>query len=594
MIIPTIMRCPRCSVAVFVVALATWVSASPQPPLALSRGVTQGRGGQTPPQAAPPPPPPTGVISGRITDAISKAPIARVRVLLSADCDVPAVPGGPACTPVLPQNRVAITGDDGRFRLTGLPAAGNFLLRATATGYAPAGYGELPPATRPVFIALKAGQEVETANIELSPEVVLAGMVQDEDGKPFAGAFIEALRAIYTEGKRELIAVAEAVTDDRGQFRLTQMPPGQYYVSAFDPAFANVGDAVGQLFYSPTFYPSATTPEEATRITLDPGVSKDAILIQLKLIRPSRVGGQLRPAMGRTLAAGAIELGPQRNDQYASLSNYRVDIKPDGSYLFANVPPGKYVIRARGETQGDSISMFGLFNFEVSGTDRTAIDVAMNAGAVVSGFVDWERKGRTSIPAERQTIIVRAPMQDGSLSGDAPTGNLQPDGTFRMKGVLQGDHYFRLENLPAPWSLKRVEIAGADVTDIPYYLRYGQVENGVRITLTDVSTTLFGTILPRRGDVLQGYAVIAFSTNPGLWYPRSRHVVLQRPVNFKGSYKIETLPPGEYHVAATRDYDEADIFNPKALRQLAASPGLKRIVIREGEQKLCDLQPLLR
>ena len=580
------MRGPQWFVAALIVASPAWVSADPQ------QVPTTGRGAVQVPVAVPPPPQPTGVLAGRITNAVTKAPVARARVLLSADCETPTIPGGPACKPVLPQNRVVVTGEDGRFRFTALPAAPNFVIRATATGYAPTGYGELPPALRPAFLALKPAEVLETANVELAPEVVLSGAVQDEDGRPLEGALVEALRATFVEGRRELVTVAEAVSDDRGQFRLTQMPPGQYYVSAFDPAFANVGDADGQLFYSPTYYPSATTPDEASRITLELGVSREAIVIKVRLIKPARVGGSLKPAMDLPLGSGAIELGPKRNDPYASLSSYRVDIRPDGSFLFANIPPGQYVIRARGETAGDNISMFGNFTIEMSGSDRPGINITMNQGAIVSGSVEWDRRNRGRIPADRTTMIIRAPMPDGSLSGDSPTGNVQPNDTFVLKGVLQGSHYIRVENLPPGWSLKRVEFNGADVTDNTVEFVSGRRETTLKVILTDTSTVVFGSILPARGDVLHGYAVVAFSTNPLLWYPRSRQVVLQRPLDLKGHYRIDTLPAGEYYLAVMRDVDESDIFDARTLKRLAQVSGLKRIRLKDGEQILVDLPPL--
>ena len=40
-------------------------------------------------------------------------------------------------------------------------------------------------------------------------------------------------------------------TDDRGEFRLTGLPAGQYFIVARDPAFNNVGDESGALRYAP-------------------------------------------------------------------------------------------------------------------------------------------------------------------------------------------------------------------------------------------------------------------------------------------------------------------------------------------------------
>jgi hypothetical protein len=180
-------------------------------------------------QPSPEPARPQGVIAGRITDVTTQQPIVHARVIVSADCPA-AAPGAPPCDGPLPQNRVALTDADGRYRMTELPAASTFIIRAGHPGYAPQAYGELPPATPPRYVTLAADQVLENVDLALAPEVVLAGVVQDEDGTPFAGALVEALRAVYVDGRRELIAAAE------GEFRLSQMSPGQYYVTAFDPA----------------------------------------------------------------------------------------------------------------------------------------------------------------------------------------------------------------------------------------------------------------------------------------------------------------------------------------------------------------------
>ncbi len=538
----------------------------------------------------PPPPPPEGVIAGRVLDAMSKLPLERARVRVSADCEKPSVDDKP-CKRVLENDQVALTDAEGRYRFTQLPAGTTYLIRAGYTGYAPQAFGELPPSVGGRLIPLKQKEVLENVTIELAPHVVLAGTVQDEDGKPFAGALVEALRATYIDGRREFVAVAEAITDDRGEFRLSHMAPGQYYVGASDPAFANVGDATGALFWPTTYYPSAATPEEATRITLDPGVAKEAILIKLRLIRPARVGGKLKPSAEQELTAGAIELGPRLSDQNMSLSNHKVDIRPDGTFLFANVSPGRYVIRARGEAAGLPQSMFGSYTLDVVGVDRTNVEIGMSPGAILSGAVEWE--GRSRRPLDKSGIVVRAPMTDGSLSGDAVTGNLQPDDTFRLRGVGHGNHYIRVEGLPEPWILKRVEIKGADVTDIPIEFRYGQEEPGMRLVFSDLTTQIRGIVQIGSRDVMHGYAVVAFSVNPSTWFPRSRHVALQRP-NLRGQFVIRGLPPGEYFLIATRTMDDGDLGNKLALQQLSDAPGIQRIAIKDGESKLQDLRAVIK
>jgi hypothetical protein len=538
----------------------------------------------------PPPPPPEGVIAGRVLDAMTKLPIERARVLVSADCETPSTDDKP-CKKVLENNQIVLTDTEGRYRFAQLPAGTTYVVTARYTGYAAQAFGELPPSAGGRLIPLQEKQVLENVNIELAPHVVLAGAVQDEDGKPFAGALVEALRATYIDGRRELLTVAEAITDDRGEFRLSHMAPGQYYVGASDPAFANVGDASGPLYWPTTYYPSASTPEEATRITLDPGVAKEAILIKLRIMRPSRVGGKLKPSGEQELTAGAIELGPRLADQNMSLSNHQADIRPDGTFLFANVSSGRYVIRARGEAPALPQAMFGSYTLDVAGVDRLNVEVNMSPGAILSGTVVWE--GRARPPADRSSIVVRAPMTDGSLSGDAVTGNLQPDDTFRLRGVGQGIHYIRVEGLREPWVLKRVELKGADITDIETEFRSGQEETEMRLIFTDQTTQVGGIVQIGSRDVMHGYAVVAFSMNPTTWFPRSRFVALQRP-NLRGQFVFRGLPPGEYFLMATREVDEGDLGSKVALQQLADTPGIQRFSIKDGERKMHDLRAVIR
>src|SRR5262249_28034163 len=155
----------------------------------------------------------------------------------------------------------------------------------------------------------------------------IAGTLLDEDETPFAGALVEALRAVYDNGQRRFVSVAESVTDDKGAFRLISIPPGQYFITAFDPAFAKVGDQSGQLFYRPTFYPGTPYQDEAVRIVLDPGVPRDGLKFKLRIIKPARVKGKVTTT-GVQLLAGAIDIGPLRNSKIAPFAVSEADLKP--------------------------------------------------------------------------------------------------------------------------------------------------------------------------------------------------------------------------------------------------------------------------
>ena len=557
-------------------------SANPQPILPGA----QGQAVQVPQTEVAPPPPPRGVIAGRITAFSTSAPLGRARVILSAD---------PAA---MPFPRVLLTEADGTFRFTELPATDSFLLTVTKTGYAPRAFGEAPPAVPPTLITLKPDEVRDNVVVQLAAQVSIAGRVLDEDGTPFAGALVEAMRAVYEGQKRTLVTVSEAVTDDRGEFRLVGLAPGQYFLSAFDPAFQNIGDKDGQLFYSPTFYPGVVFPDEAVRITLDPGVNSERLEFKLQIIRPSRVLGSIStPVVGvgvsKNLVAAAVQISPMRNDQFSLFTLTEASMEPGGGYLFSNVPPGRYRIQARGETGREDVTRFSQFTLEVMGADKRDAHMILSEGAVVQGRVIWETtSGR--VPAGRKGIIVRMPMEDGNEFGDSVSGYVRADDTWKVNGIMAGRHHFRVDGLPDGWHMKRIQRNGGDITDLPIRFNYDELAADFEIILTDRTSILRGYVTPPGRDDLQSYAVVAFSTSPLNWRPQSRFIKLTYP-DETGAFEFRGLPFGQYFLAATREIDQSELGDPRTFDRLVKQRGIVTTAL--SEQQLVvrqDVAPLIR
>lgn len=481
-------------------------------------------------------------------------------------------------------NRVVLTDADGRWTVDKLPRGKTFLVIVSKTGFSPRGFGETPPAVPPVYIELKADEKKENIDVQIAAHNFISGTLLDEDGTPFAGALVEALRAVYDNGQRRFVTVAESITDDRGQFRLFGIPPGQYFITAFDPAFAKVGDQLGQLFYGPTFYPGTPYQDQAVRVTLDPGVPVQGLEFKLKIIKPARVTGKVTTT-GVQLLAGAIDIGPLRNSKIAPFAVSEADLKPDGVFQFANVLAERYRIRARGEVERQGVSHFMQYTTPVEGADITDINMTLSPGALVSGQVTWESRG-TPPPADQSQIRVRAPMTDGSNFGDALTGTISAGREFFLRGCMQGQHFIRVDGLPEPWRLKQVLYRGSDVTDIPIDMDYGQVMDGFDVILTDVFTTVSGTVEIEKRDLAQAYAVIVFPSTSLNWTLGSRYVKLTY-LDDKGTFSIRGLPPSEYFVAVTRDFDESDLGTLDVLDRLSQDAVSFRI--NEGERRRLSL-----
>jgi protocatechuate 3,4-dioxygenase beta subunit len=549
------------------------VLAARTPPLAQTPSVTQkppqtqkppkNPKGQVPETAAPKPAPQParGVIAGRVTSLIDGQPIERVRLVVSALPDV------------LKQNRIALTDKDGRYSVPDLPVGQGFVVTASKTGYAPRAFGETPPAVPPQAVDLLLDQRF-TADIELVREVVVTGRILDEKtGEPLAGALVDAQRTVFQDGMRTPVTVAESLTNDLGAYRLYGLPPGRYYVSAFDPAFASVGDPEGPLFYSPTFYPGGVVMDDATPILLDPDKpDTEAIEFRLKIVRPARVRGRIATSSAEPLHAGNVIMSPQRSDQISSLTTIFTNLKVDNTFEFDNIQPDRYRIIVRGETTEKGVTWFQQYSQLVEGIDNSVGTLTMSQGAVVIGSVKWDAHGHT--PPIDRAIRIRAPMADGSAFGDTPA-KISPSGAFVINGIMNGLHYLRVQNLPEPWHLKAVYLRGGNITDIAYDFHYEETLTGIVIEITDNNPDIRGTLSVTRRDVLPTYVILAFPAGPLLWYPGSRHVRIVRPDN-SGRYRITGLPPAEYIVVATRDADEGDEDNAKLLDRLSSASGAVR------------------
>jgi len=524
------------------------------------------------PQAAPaqaPSPPPTAAILGRVTSEVDGQPLSRARLVVSS--------------PALSEPRVELSGADGRFRVGRLPA-GDYSVTASKSGYVTTVFG-LVATGRTFAISLVDGQETSPIEIRLVPAGVIAGRILDGDGTPFEGAQVDALRYQEQDGLRTLVSIGQATTDDRGEFRIGGLTAGLYYVSAMDPAYAAVGDDEGPLEYSPTYHPGVVFPDEATRVKVEAGRAAAGVEFRLDIVRPSRVSGRIAASDQRQLLSGAVIMTVQHGDRLSALPVRDVKIRPDGTFEFRNVPPGRYVIRARGQTEREATSLFGRFAIEVAGRDVAHIDITLTPGARVSGRVDFEGQ-----PGPRREDIealrVHAVAVDGVAFGDAYSDPVDPSGRFEFRGVMPGQHVLRLQGLPDGWSMRSVYLMGREVTDSPLTLDGGQVLRNLQIVATNVETVVSGLITGDHDNARPDAIVVAFPADPGLWVPYSRHVRRARP-DLGGHYRIHGLPPGEYLIVATDEIDEADLLGPETLEQLSAPAD--RLTLGPGQRKTVDL-----
>lgn len=446
------------------------------------------------------------------------------------------------------------TDGDGAYEFDHLPG-GDYRITASKPGFRTAFYGQRSAADRGQPVVVTAGQTRSQIDLVLPRFSAVTGRIIDDFGDPVEGVTVKASRLRYEAGRRRLVGVngtTEQTTDDRGQYRLYGMPPGQYIISAEIGQVGTLPSAGDLSGFAPTYFPGTTNPADARLVAVPQSEEVPAVDLALVPQPTARITGRRIGPDGEPLGGTLVLVSSARSGAIVTTPT-GARIRDDGRFEFPNVAPGEYVIQAdRGRGPSNEEGPFASQYVTVNGADVSGVMLQATPGSTVVGRVvvdaDVEPPRRLTIVPERADLD-RAPFANGSIA----RADVQPDLTFELRG-LHGPRRLVLERPPAGWALKSVLVNGIDVTDTP--LPFGTADQSlseVQVVVTNRLTELTGTAVDSRGQPVAGdYAVLAFPTDRDRWYPGSRYFRRTGP-GASGTFSLRGLPPGDYFVAAVRD-----------------------------------------
>jgi protocatechuate 3,4-dioxygenase beta subunit len=548
---------------------AASVQARPQvPPGATApQAPAQGRPGAPARDAAPPSATGTAAITGQVATADGR-PVRKAAVRASS--------------PQLREGRSAVTDANGRYELTNLPA-GRYTLFASKGGYQAVSFGATAEGLpgKPVDVEDKA--RVDGIDFILPRGCVITGRVYDEFGEPASEVNMVAALERSVGGRRRLMQTGSGrSTDDRGEFRLFNLRPGDYVVSGTARQLGAVtsrteADREG---YAATYYPGTPSPAEARRVPCVAGQETTGIDFTLATVRTVQVSGRVLDVQGRP-ASGFVSLRPARSELWGGMTGGG-QIRPDGTFNLFNVVPGEYYLQAMSTSTGPTgPRQFAHQPVSVTDTDITGLVLQLGPGARLSGRVLMD--GQESFDFQRSNVRIGLqplePDSPGPMVGNT-SGVAQPDGSFDLAGLF-GQFLVRAYGPSGAWRLKTVRVDGRDVTDVPLDLR-GNVEvKDVELVLTNRLSTLTVTVQDERGAPVSDAMVIVFADDAERWRYPSRFVAVARPTGSTDPSKITTLPPGRYLAAAIAFDPQGDSMDPALLERLR--PDAEPVTLTDGE-----------
>lgn len=488
-----------------------------------------------------------GSIEGRVLDARTDAPLRRAVVRLSA--------------PELPRTLTMRTDADGRYSFSDLPA-GRYAVRASKPRYLALDYGQRRPFEPGRRILLGARERLQRVDVPLQPAGVIAGRVLDPAGEPIDRVWVQVFRMGFDAGARRLVSAGRAVTNDIGEYRLSGLAPGDYYVFAREMAVPPGPNTHDTFAYASTFYPGVRQAQDAERVAV--GLGQEILNLDLTMpIAPTAVlSGRAIRADGTPVAGVRVDLldGPFTGSDGNVTGGAPTDA--DGRFRISGVGLGSYRLAAIDWNPKDRQS--GTLPVEVVGADQPGLTLVIGPGGTMTGRV--VSSSGEPLPFSTGAVLAGARVADWSSPLNPGVLRLAPDWTFEGRNLL-GPRLVRVPRLPAGWWMKAVIRDGQDVTDMPIHVEHDQTVGGLTIVLDDKPTVVDGRVVDAAGAAIEDYTVIAFSPDRARWGPETRFIEAGRP-DHAGRFRLTALPPGEYLLVAVDYVETGQWLDPAYLESL--------------------------
>jgi beta-lactamase regulating signal transducer with metallopeptidase domain len=450
----------------------------------------------------------------------------------------------------------AISDSAGRFKIDNLPA-GQYSINGSRADY-------FDGKDRTTIVAPGRASDVAVSMVTGG---VISGRIVYEN-RSVANAEVYAYSTTYQNGYPILRPVTQDTTDDRGEFRLFWLPPGEYFIAAIPKAIAGAKPGTAALLTRPnkpgrTFYPGSADSRAAKRIRVKQGDQVQAIEIAMKPAAAShRISGVVTSTVG-TMATlslvahqtdvpddpvvygsrniGTIQFAASRDQNAPLAATFDIDGIASGDYQ---------LIAATRESNPDGGSgyAFGDAHIEVRDGNLSNIQVNISptkrvtGSVLIDGHAPVNMQVKVSLQADGPTVKV--PVYQG-IGARAVVVNEQ-DGSFMIPAVATGHFRVAIANLPPNVYVSDARQGGRSVFDSGIDIT-GDAPAPLQILLSENAATVQGAVQDVRRQPIPGAMVVLAP----LEQRRSNRALYKTAVaDSDGNYVIRGVAPGDYKIFA--------------------------------------------
>jgi Carboxypeptidase regulatory-like domain len=478
----------------------------------------------------------------------------------------------------------AVAGTDGKFAIKDVPA-GEYQLTVVRNGYVDEAYGARRALDPGVPLTVSAGKPADNLLFRMTPAGVITGHIRDENGEPLPGAHVAALLARFAEGKRTLLPVGGATVNDLGEYRLFGLPPGKYLLSAgfnsnvmVTDGFLNAeGNHEEREGLVTTYYPGTTDPAQAVGVNVEPGAETRSLDFSIQPAGVFHVRGHVLGVTSKDSRFGGAVMLKSANSRLTTMmpeKNAAISEK-DGSFDIAEVAPGSYEIIAM-EFTGETPRMAHK-SVEVAAADVDGVELAFQPTLTIAGHLRWEDK------SSEANVPLQVTLQgDDASFGGSSAADVQPDGSFELKGVTSDAYWVNITGQAPDAYLKSA-----------YYGSTNAMNEFHPASGSDAALEL---VVSARGAHIQGTVMNSDSLPvAGVWVSlipeeakgKDKRLLQAARTGANGKFEFRGVAPGTYSLYSWDNVEEHEWDDPEFLKPFKTKSA--SVTVAEGENKSLDL-----
>jgi hypothetical protein len=444
------------------------------------------------------------------------------------------------------------TDRDGRFAFKGVQPA-RYTVSAARDGYfGKAGNGTYAPAAS-IDVTVR-GKDPEQAQISMVQGAIIGGRILGVSGEAMANVTVQAFTVGYANAFAQLQAGVSKTTDERGEYRLLWIPPGEYYVGVTPRAGALAGLSASVR----TFYPGVTSLSDARPIVIRGGEDLRGIDIAIQPGRGFKISGKVTSTVplptGAAAAPGAVLMLVSRGlDVPDDLGVRNLGSVPlvsgTASFEISRIPPGAYELFARvtdpAGTEGARFA-WGHVPIDVRDSDAAGIAIRVAANVDVKGTV--RGMGTTSLPPALRIVLLAADSPSKIPAYRLVSIRNTPvnaDGSFTVSDLPPGRYRVgAVAGLPPDLYLADVRQNAMSVFDSGFEID-SRTPGPIEITIGQGAGVVEGVIQESPLKAVPGATVALVPESRRL---ENRALYATAMSDASGRFVFRGVPPGDYRL----------------------------------------------